>query len=224
MSLESRPAPRYGCCVEDESSWLPPGLEGPGPEPDDRASQRAELKAGGRRSKRAPDADADAGDSPQKRRKDQGSEAEPGKKEAPERSAAPEGSEARDAKPVKSERRDPEPSGAGNGESRPARREANGDRGPQARSDVDAMGQEKHRKVVGQRYGLSRARQFLFYGLFLAFVVVAYIGLKAAVDSLDKAPAHDKDQAPWSKPGAPQGPLGGFEPSHPGQKGPTHFQ
>jgi hypothetical protein len=48
------------------------------------------------------------------------------------------------------------------------------------------------------------------------------VGLKAAADQLDKAPAHDRDQAPWSKAGAPQGPLGGFVP--PGHKGPTRFQ
>jgi hypothetical protein len=92
------------------------------------------------------------------------------------------------------------------------------------RSDVDALGQDKHRQVVGQRYSLSRARQLLFYGIFVAFLIAAFIGLRAAADQLDKAPAHDPDKAPWSRPSAPQGPLGGFEPRKPGQKGPTHFQ
>jgi len=93
---------------------------------------------------------------------------------------------------------------------------------PESRSDVDAMGQDKHRQVVGQRFGASRARQLAYYGIFVAFVIGAYLGLKTAADQLDKAPAHDPDQAPWSKPGAPQGPLGGFD--APGQKGPTRFQ
>ncbi len=91
-------------------------------------------------------------------------------------------------------------------------------------STVDAMGHEKHRKVIGQRYGASRGRQFLYYGIFVAFIIGAYIGLKAATDSLDKAPANDPDQAPWSKPNAPPGPLGGFEPETPGQSGSTDFQ
>ena len=91
-------------------------------------------------------------------------------------------------------------------------------------STVDAMGEEKHREVIGQRYGLSRGRQFLYYGLFVAFVIAAYIGLKAGADSLDKAPAKDADQAPWSKPNAPGEPLGGFRPDSPGQKGATDFQ
>jgi len=92
------------------------------------------------------------------------------------------------------------------------------------RSTVDAMGQDKHRQVIGQKFGLSRGRQFLYYGIFVAFLVAAYIGLRAATAQLDKAPAHDPDQAPWSQPGAPQGPLGGFEPAKPGQKGPANFQ
>lgn len=93
---------------------------------------------------------------------------------------------------------------------------------PEGRSTVDAMGQDKHRQVVGERFGASRARQLAYYGIFIAFVVGAYVGLKAAADQLDKAPAHDRDQAPWSQQSAPQGPLGGFVP--PGHKGPTRFQ
>jgi len=91
-------------------------------------------------------------------------------------------------------------------------------------SGVDAMGQDKHREVTGQRYGLSRGRQVLYYGVFVAFVIAAYIGLKAATDSLDKAPAKDPDQAPWSKPNAPGGPLGGFTPKTQDPKGATDFQ
>lgn len=86
------------------------------------------------------------------------------------------------------------------------------------------MGQDKHRKVIGQRYGASRARQLLYYGIFVVFLIISYIGLSAAVAHFDKKPAHSPDVAPWSHKGAPQGPLGGFEPSKPHQKGPTHFQ
>jgi hypothetical protein len=85
------------------------------------------------------------------------------------------------------------------------------------------MGQDKHREVVGQRYGASRGRQLLYYGIFIAFIVFGYLGLKIAVAELDKAPAHDPDQAPWSRPNAPQGPLGGFEPRERGAKGPVEF-
>ncbi len=90
-------------------------------------------------------------------------------------------------------------------------------------SDVDARGEDKYRKVIGQ-YNPNRGRQLLYYGIFIAFIVVAYLGLSAAVNRLDKAPAHDPAKAPWAQPGAPQGPLGGFAPRKQGQKGPTHFQ
>jgi hypothetical protein len=90
-------------------------------------------------------------------------------------------------------------------------------------SDVDAMGQDKHRPVIGQ-HKPNRAKHLAYYAIFVAFVIVAYIGLNAAVNHFDKAPAHDKASAPWAQPGAPQIPLGGFEPSHSHQRGPTHFQ
>ena len=120
------------------------------------------------------------------------------------------------------------------GDSRRSEEDSDGSRAAQQRrerrddgdgpSDTDAMGQDKRREVIGQRYGASRARQLLYYGLFIAFLVAIYVGGQAAVSHLDKAPAHDKDQAPWSKSGAPQQPLGGFEPRTRNPKGPTRFQ
>ena len=65
-------------------------------------------------------------------------------------------------------------------------------------STTDAMGQDKRRTIIGQGYGPSRGRQLLYYGLFIGFLVAAFIGGKIAVDELDKAPAKDKDAAPWA--------------------------
>jgi hypothetical protein len=125
--------------------------------------------------------------------------------------AKPEKSEPRPKQKPQRQERKPQPQAVA------ARRE-----GSDGRSTVDAMGQDKHRQVVGERFGASRARQLAYYGIFIAFVIGAYLGLKAAADQLDKAPAHDPDQAPWSEQGARQGPLGGFVP--PGHKGPARFQ
>ena len=62
------------------------------------------------------------------------------------------------------------------------------------------MGQPKKRQVVGHSYGPTRRRQLAYYGVFLAFVVVAYLGLKVAVSQLDKAPPKpDKPAAPWAQ-------------------------
>ena len=219
--------------MEERRSWLPAGLEGPSPEPDDRASHRSE-KDRGKRSDRGPTGaggqGADDRKPPPQRGRSAAGSGESQKPKAPK-------AEKRRWKSVDVEDEGPKAkgkerpdevrsNGRGNGappRSADERAETRGDR--QGRSNTDAMGQDKYRKVVGQRYGLGRTRQFLFYGIFVAVVVPAYTRLQAAADSLDKAPAHDKDQAPWSKPGAPQGPLGGFAPSKPGDKGhPTHFQ
>jgi hypothetical protein len=226
--------------VKERRSWLPPGLESAGLEPDDRASQR-----GKREDKRSDREAAEQGpydqERPQGEKQQRRSEPEGGKrrtaggrKASPQkrRSAAPkaDGAKARakrDGAKAKERTRPPQ---RRDGEPSPRRRDdehtaPQAQRGDEAqRSDVDAMGQEKHRKVVGKRYGLSRARQIVYYGIFVVFVVLAYIGLKAGVGQLDKPPAHNPNKAPWSKRGAPQTPLGGFEPSRHGQKGPTHFQ
>jgi hypothetical protein len=213
--------------VEERKSWLPAGLEGSGWEPDDRASQRS---AGSKRSgagaeaagpwqpkaekspEQAPSAssgtwqpyDPDRPASKRARKSPESDEAEQAPREEPAR-------EERD-------RKDEE------GSKDESKAERGGDGQEGSRSDVDAMGQDKHRAVVGQRVGASRTKQLAYYGTFLAIVVAGYFGLKIAVDNLDKAPAHDKDQAPWSQKNAPDEPLGGFTPKTKGEKGPTNFQ
>lgn len=220
--------------MEERHSWLPPGLESPGLEPDDRASQRGDRRRDERRPE--PRSEEKAGD-----------RAEPTVTRAGDESKYRKLRGSRDWKPLdegdsgdegesdaKDSARGREPAkvaaasddDADNGDrDRAARRErgeasGNGD-GP---SETDAMGQDKRRQVIGQRYGASRARQFLYYGIFLAFLVVLYIGGQAAVSHFDKAPKHDKAQAPWAQKGAPDNPLGGFQPRKSGQKGPTRFQ
>lgn len=65
-------------------------------------------------------------------------------------------------------------------------------------SETDAMGQDKRRTIIGQGYGPSRGRQLLYYGIAIGVIVALFIGGKIAIDELDKAPAHDTDQAPWT--------------------------
>jgi Putative zinc-finger len=80
-----------------------------------------------------------------------------------------------------------------------------------AGSNVDAMGQDKRRRIIGESYGPSKARQAVYYGVFIVFLVLLYIGAKVAIDQLDKAPAHDSVQAPWAQPKAPQTPPHRFQ-------------
>lgn len=78
-------------------------------------------------------------------------------------------------------------------------------------SKTDAMGQDKRRPVVGHSYGPSMTRRIVYYAIFTAFVVLAYFGAKIAIDELDKAPANNPAQAPWSREGAPQLPAQRFQ-------------
>ena len=70
-------------------------------------------------------------------------------------------------------------------------------------SEVDAMGKDKRRPVVGQSYGPSKTRQLGLYGIFLAVVAALVIGGIILVGKLD-TPAHVENSAPWSKPGVKQ--------------------
>ena len=67
-------------------------------------------------------------------------------------------------------------------------------------SEVDAMGLDKRRAVVGQSYGPSKARQFGLYAIFLAIVaalVIGGIGLGGKLDT--PVGKHVPCSAPWCK-------------------------
>jgi hypothetical protein len=94
-------------------------------------------------------------------------------------------------------------------------------------SDVDAMGRDKRREVVGHSYGPSARSQIMFFVAVGAVVVVIVGGWLGLVALFDKPPTHYKDAAPWSttaasashaakqdaKPVAPADPCG--EPGNP---------
>jgi hypothetical protein len=89
-------------------------------------------------------------------------------------------------------------------------------------SDVDAMGQDKRRQVVGHSYGPSRRSQIMFFVAVATVAVVIVGGWLVLVGLFDKPPTHFKDSAPWSttpataqlaaeqsaKPVAPSSPCG----------------
>jgi hypothetical protein len=65
-------------------------------------------------------------------------------------------------------------------------------------SDVDAMGLDKRREVVGQSYGPSTGRQLTMYGIFLAVLAALVIGGKLLADKLDQPPDEVQDEAVWT--------------------------
>jgi hypothetical protein len=70
--------------------------------------------------------------------------------------------------------------------------------------NLDQMGKDKYRTVIGESHGPSKVRQFAYYAGFILFVAVLYFGAKFAVSELDKAPKNSPDKAPWAQEGAPQ--------------------
>ena len=65
-------------------------------------------------------------------------------------------------------------------------------------SDVDAMGQDKRRQVVGHSYGPSKRSQVIFFATVAVVVVGVLGGWTLAVAAFDTAPESYPDKAPWS--------------------------
>ena len=81
------------------------------------------------------------------------------------------------------------------------RSESPGSKSPRLRatpSDVDAMGQDKRRQVVGHSYGPTRRSQIMFFVAVAAVAVVIVGGWLTLVSIFDKPPTHFQDTAPWS--------------------------
>ena len=72
-------------------------------------------------------------------------------------------------------------------------------------SEVDARGLDKRRRVVGQSYGPSKARQLGMYAIFLAVATAVVIGGIVLIGKLDTGVGKNvPHSAPWSKPGIRQ--------------------
>lgn len=66
-------------------------------------------------------------------------------------------------------------------------------------SDVDAMGLDKRRGVVGKRVGASPAKQLAFYAGALGIIAVLAIGAILLASELDQPPDTIAVQAPWAE-------------------------
>jgi hypothetical protein len=72
-------------------------------------------------------------------------------------------------------------------------------------SEVDAMGKDKRRAVVGESHGPSLGRQLVLYGVFLLVLTGLFVGGLFLVGKLDKGVGKDvPNTAPWSKQDARQ--------------------
>jgi len=67
-------------------------------------------------------------------------------------------------------------------------------------SEVDAMGLDKRRPVVGEKVGPSKTRQLVVYLGFLAVMVALVVGGLLLVKNLDTSVGKDvPNSAPWAK-------------------------
>ena len=82
-------------------------------------------------------------------------------------------------------------------------------------SDVDAMGLDKRREVVGGSYGASFGKQATLYGGVLVIVAVLVVGFIILVGQLDKPRDPGADEAPWSEQQAEQVPVEPIDNSKP---------
>ena len=73
-------------------------------------------------------------------------------------------------------------------------------------SDVDAVGEDKRREVVGKSYGPSKTRVFGTFAAFFLVVGALAAGAYFLAQELDQPPAENPDVAPWSQADAPQSP------------------
>jgi hypothetical protein len=79
-------------------------------------------------------------------------------------------------------------------------------RGEERSADLDAMGNDKRRQVIGRQYGATVRKRLLVYGVFVAVIVVAIIAFLTVVSSYDNRDIELKDTAPWTQAGALQSP------------------
>ena len=82
-------------------------------------------------------------------------------------------------------------------------------------SDVDAMGQDKRRQVIGHTYGPSRRSQLMFFAAVAVVLVLVVGGYMAAIAAFDQPKDSYADRAPWSAPDTPQNAAGNYRPPSP---------
>lgn len=71
-------------------------------------------------------------------------------------------------------------------------------------SDLDAMGNDKRRAVIGQQYGASARKRLLVYGIAVAVTVLVVVAFLTVVKGVDDKEIALEDTAPWSAPDALQ--------------------
>ena len=72
-----------------------------------------------------------------------------------------------------------------------------------SRSDVDAMGNDKRRAVIGGQYGASVRKRLIVYGVAVAVVIGLVIVSLTVVTNVDQKDIALKETAPWTNADGP---------------------
>jgi hypothetical protein len=71
-------------------------------------------------------------------------------------------------------------------------------------SDLDAMGNDKRRAVIGQQYGASARKRLIVYGIAVGVMVLVVVAFATVVSSVDNREIPIENTAPWAQADAQQ--------------------
>jgi hypothetical protein len=80
------------------------------------------------------------------------------------------------------------------------------ERGEERSGDLDAMGNDKRRNVIGQQYGATVRKRLLVYGAVVGVIVVVAIVFLTVVSGYDNRDMPLKNTAPWAQADSAQEP------------------
>jgi hypothetical protein len=72
--------------------------------------------------------------------------------------------------------------------------------------DLDAMGNDKRRAVIGQQYGASARKRLIVYGVAVGVMVLVVVAFATVVSSVDNRDIAVENTAPWAQAGVRQEP------------------
>ena len=70
--------------------------------------------------------------------------------------------------------------------------------------DLDAMGNDKRRAVIGEQYGASARKRLIVYGIAVAVLILVVVAFTTVVRGVDERDIALEQSAPWAQPGSEQ--------------------
>lgn len=71
-------------------------------------------------------------------------------------------------------------------------------------SDLDAMGNDKRRSVIGQQYGATAKKRLIVYGIAVAVIILVIVAFTTVIRGVDERDIALEQTAPWAQPDSQQ--------------------